>query len=84
MCIGLIKVIDKETWFSRNLILSNDVKHLGIAGRILRAQPLNQNPVKVSAILYFSSDAKIPWVIFFLLPANMPTYYMASSASGQD
>ena len=61
------------------LILNKDVEHLGIAGRILHAQLLNQNPVNVSdlccfAILHFSSDAKILRIMFFLHPENMPIY----------
>ena len=51
--------------------------YLVITNRIPRAKPLNQNPVKVSdlccnsVISYFSSDAKIPRIIFLLHLKNM-------------
>ena len=49
----------------------------GKTGRKRSTQPLNQNPVKVSelfysAMLYFSSDANIPGIIYLLHPETMP------------
>ena len=61
------------------ILVRNDVAHLGKSGRKLRAQTLNQNPVKISdfgcsTILYFFPDPKIHRIIYFPHPENMPMY----------